>query len=99
MSAKVERLASAIKKLNPQAQDFFKLVVSDPDNAIKTYEIVASPDGRQAGIKCLDCNMTSWNYNDVREKYCGNCHEFHDIKAKKKMYPHLFREEKTNNDS
>jgi hypothetical protein len=22
--------------------------------------------------------MTSWNPNDVRERYCGNCHAYHD---------------------
>lgn len=60
----------------------------------KTYEIVASKDGKQAGIKCLDCNLTSWNYNDVREKYCGNCHEFHEQKERKLLYPHLFKQTK-----
>lgn len=29
-------------------------------------------------IKCPFCGMTSWNPNDVRWKYCGNCHNFHD---------------------
>ena len=42
----------------------------------RTHEI--SADGRS--IKCLDCGMTSFNPNDVRWRYCGNCHEFHEIK-------------------
>ncbi len=29
---------------------------------------------------CLDCGMTSYNPNDVREEYCGNCHEFKHYK-------------------
>lgn len=29
-------------------------------------------------ITCPRCGMTSYNPNDVREKYCGNCHEFHE---------------------
>lgn len=49
-----------------------------------TYEIVTSKDGKQKGIKCLDCGLTSWHYKDVEEKYCGNCHEFHELKEKMK---------------
>ena len=44
-------------------------------NKMKTYEIVE----KGKAIKCLVCNMTSYNENDVREKYCGNCHQFHNI--------------------
>jgi hypothetical protein len=55
-----------------------------------TYKIVTSKDGKQKGIKCLDCGLTSWHYRDVEEKYCGNCHEFHEqkerIKNMKKKY-------------
>lgn len=43
---------------------------------ILTYSIGAN--GKN--ILCLDCGMTSWNLNDVRLRYCGNCHEFHDNK-------------------
>ena len=34
-------------------------------------------------ITCLDCGLTSWNENDVRERYCPVCREFHDDKEKK----------------
>lgn len=27
---------------------------------------------------CPDCGMKSYNENDVRFRYCGNCHEFKD---------------------
>jgi hypothetical protein len=27
-------------------------------------------------ITCPSCGMTSWNENDVREGYCGNCHDW-----------------------
>jgi hypothetical protein len=26
--------------------------------------------------KCLRCGFTSYNDNDVRERYCGNCHRY-----------------------
>ena len=38
-----------------------------------SYEI--SKDGKS--IKCLCCNMTSHNPNDIKEKYCGNCKAYH----------------------
>jgi hypothetical protein len=25
---------------------------------------------------CPRCNMTSYNPNDIRYRYCGNCHQF-----------------------
>lgn len=40
----------------------------------QTYEI--ADDGR--AIKCLKCNRTSWHPEDVKQRYCGHCHEFHD---------------------
>lgn len=46
---------------------------------MKTYQIVKSPDGKQEGIKCLVCGMTSYHPKDVEELYCGNCHEFHAV--------------------
>jgi hypothetical protein len=94
MNTKLQELADQIKKLTPEGQDLMKYILNkatdQPD--VKTYEIVASPDGERAGIKCLDCKLTSWNANDVKEKYCGNCHEFHEQKARMIMYPHIFKQ-------
>ena len=39
-----------------------------------TYEVAV--DG--AWIRCLLCNATSHNPNDVIQLYCGNCHVFHE---------------------
>lgn len=27
-------------------------------------------------ITCPKCGMTSFNANDIREGYCGNCHDW-----------------------
>ena len=35
-----------------------------------------APDGKS--ITCHVCGMTSHNPNDVRYKYCGMCHVFHE---------------------
>lgn len=31
-----------------------------------------------AGIRCDVCGLTSWNPMDVAERYCANCHIFHE---------------------
>lgn len=33
---------------------------------------------QQPYIVCPKCGMVSHNPNDVRERYCGACHVFHD---------------------
>lgn len=30
----------------------------------------------QPSITCPRCGMTSYNPNDIREGYCGNCHDW-----------------------
>lgn len=48
-----------------------------------TYHVIHNSfDGREAGepdaisITCPVCGMTSYNWNDVRYGYCGNCCKF-----------------------
>jgi len=43
----------------------------------KTYRIVENDEGTP-GIRCLKCQRTSFNPNDIEQRYCGKCHEFHD---------------------
>lgn len=31
-------------------------------------------DEKEPSFTCPDCGMTSYNPNDIREGYCGNCH-------------------------
>lgn len=42
---------------------------------MKTYTI--SPDGKS--ITCTRCGKTSHNLNDVDHRYCGFCHQYHDV--------------------
>jgi len=44
---------------------------------IPTYE-VEEVNGHKS-IKCLVCKMVSYNQNDIHQKYCANCNQFHDI--------------------
>ena len=46
---------------------------TEPEIPRSGYEI--AEDGR--AIKCLKCEMVSWHPEDVRHRYCGNCHKFH----------------------
>ncbi|MGY6278178.1 hypothetical protein [Methylomonas sp. MgM2] len=40
----------------------------------KAYSLVTI-DGRP-GIMCHQCGQSSTNSNDVKHRYCGNCHRF-----------------------
>lgn len=38
------------------------------------------PSGaRLPSITCPQCQMTSYNANDIRQQYCGYCHQFHEF--------------------
>lgn len=45
-----------------------------PEPGEARYSI--SPDGKS--IECHKCGLVSGNPNDVENKYCGNCHRFHE---------------------
>jgi hypothetical protein len=32
---------------------------------------------QQPSITCPTCGLTSYNANDIREQYCGHCHQWH----------------------
>ena len=48
---------------------------------MNTYRL--NPDD---SITCLQCNRTSYNQNDVREKYCGQCHQWHERQSALVMF-------------
>jgi hypothetical protein len=33
---------------------------------------------RPPSITCPHCHLTSYHPSDIRERYCGYCHRFHD---------------------
>jgi ribosomal protein L37E len=41
------------------------------------YELMRDKCGQAIAITCLRCGLTSYNLNDVVNRYCGNCHLFH----------------------
>lgn len=50
-----------------------------PNKAAETYQKKIGPGG-EIGIFCGWCKLTSYNPNDVKFLYCGNCHHFFDPK-------------------
>lgn len=42
---------------------------------LKRHDYILLYDGK--AILCRHCGMISFNINDIKEKYCGNCHRFH----------------------
>ena len=53
-----------------------KVVRSELLGKIKSYEILEDEAGTQS-IKCLVCEMESWNANDIKQLFCGSCDKFH----------------------
>ena len=51
---------------------------------LQTYKIVEK--NGQTGIKCFYCGKTSFHPMDVKEKFCGFCHQFHPIKIFDKVF-------------
>lgn len=45
---------------------------------MKTFEVGTNASG-QMFIACRLCGMQSFHPEDVRQRYCGCCHQFHDI--------------------
>ena len=43
----------------------------------RTY-VIKRLKGHGRGIYCLRCGHTSWNPDDVKNKYCDCCEEFHN---------------------
>jgi len=54
-------------------------LILDECKSILTFEFVTEKN--QHGIKCLKCGLTSFNPNDIANKYCGNCAMFHEHKT------------------
>ena len=44
------------------------------------YDLVTVEAGGRLvlGIQCQTCRRISFHPNDVRERYCGHCHVFHE---------------------
>lgn len=43
----------------------------------------------QPSITCPVCHMTSYNPNDIREGYCGNCHAWTAVRLTDEDREHL----------
>ena len=45
-----------------------------------TYKLVYRPDGGgpPVAIRCKGCGLVSYHPEDVRQRFCGFCHTFHN---------------------
>lgn len=43
------------------------------------FELATNTKTGEASIKCLQCQMISFNRNDIKYRYCGNCGHFLDV--------------------
>lgn len=63
----------------PWAERYQKLCRKPGDHQTVKVAATSLSIARDAvSITCPACGRTSYNQNDVREKYCGACHRFHE---------------------
>ena len=43
-----------------------------------TYELIYDHERVAIAIRCSFCGLTSYNLNDIANRYCGACHIFHE---------------------
>ena len=55
------------------------LKIQPPANSGPTFELIPQTNCAPMGIKCLVCERTSWNQNDVKHRYCAGCHQYHSV--------------------
>ena len=59
----------------------------------QTYELLNPKQApMQPGIVCKLCKRTSFHPMDVEQKYCGNCHIFHEQFAQFMRNERMFQE-------
>ena len=75
-----------MKELDKEVEENIKFILSELEAYIRkcyekgsmniTYSVYYGYQG--LGISCKQCGSKSRNRQDIQEKYCNNCHTFHD---------------------
>lgn len=52
--------------------------LGDPDPLVSALKTEFPKRGIKPSITCPRCRWTSYNPNDVEQRYCGHCHMFHE---------------------
>ncbi len=52
--------------------------IDDEKFNVKTFQISEKGDS----ITCVICGMTSYHPGDIKNEYCGNCHQYHEFLGK-----------------
>jgi len=60
--------------IDPQGNRHEQHVTCKDASQCPGREWVYDPVAKQPSFTCPKCGMTSYNPNDIREGYCGNCH-------------------------
>lgn len=47
-------------------------------------------ENNQPYIQCLQCGLKSFNQNDIKYRYCGHCHIFHEYPNKETLLTDQF---------
>ena len=70
--AAVAMIAGTAASGTPEKMQGQRIVGSWTDEAAR----LPSEHEEQPSITCPVCGMTSYNPNDIREGYCGHCHDW-----------------------
>ena len=68
--------------MTPDKLAKIKALAEDPRGDPATREIARRAYARYAkeeSFTCPSCGAVSHNHNDIRERYCGACHQFKDV--------------------
>ena len=61
---------------------------------VQTFRIQYSSEGfGEKSIQCGICDKISFNQNDIKERYCGFCHIFHDTPRSKILFAQRWAQE------
>jgi hypothetical protein len=66
----------ALIKLDPPADSPEGRLLLGLATALEEFEKVKFPLGKPPSYTCPRCHLVSYNPNDIKERYCGRCHEF-----------------------
>ena len=71
------RILPPRRNINKERIQAYRRRVALAKDGCATYRITSDRDGSELAIQCLCCGLTSHNPNDVANRYCGFCHEWH----------------------
>lgn len=65
------------RRIQQDSRALIALFTAEHQGAYRGCVLATDYNGNE-GIGCLECGLVSWNPSDVTNRYCANCHKFHE---------------------